>query len=221
MQCEKFEKLDILIDNPRSWMWEYIGQIEEICKKYSKNVRIFQNASEIENGDVMFILSCDRILKKELLGLHKNNIVIHESDLPKGRGWSPLSWQVENGLNEIPITMFEASEYLDAGDWYIKDVIILNGFELIDELRYKQASKTINMIDLYLWQSPVFANKQVGIESKFQKRKEENQEINIEKTIKDQFNKLRVCDNDRYPAHFYMIDKNGNRQKYIIKIYKD
>lgn len=217
----KFENIDILIDNPDSWMWKYIASIQEVCNRYSRVVRVFKNASEIRYGDIMFILGCDKILNKKLLQMHTSNVVVHESDLPYGKGWSPLSWQVESGLNEIPITMFEASNDLDAGDWYIKDVITLDGFELIDELRYKQADKTMKMIDLYLEQFPVFPNKQIGIETKFQKRKEENQEINIEKTIKEQFNKLRVCDNDRYPAHFFMVDKNGNRQKYIIKIYKD
>ena len=41
-------------------------------------------------------------------------------------------------------------------------------------------------------------------------------ELNVSKTIKEQFNLLRVCDNERYPAFFYL-----NNKKYIIKIYGD
>ena len=41
-------------------------------------------------------------------------------------------------------------------------------------------------------------------------------ELNINKTLKSQFNLLRICSNDFYPAFF----KHKNN-KYIIKIFKD
>ena len=207
-------KLDILIDNPNSWFWDYIDFLVYILKKYGE-VRIFKNHNEIKNGDILFILSCDKILKKDILKKHKNNIVIHESDLPKGKGWSPVSYQVEEGKNKIPITLFEADEKVDSGSWYIKDFINLDGSELVDEIRKKQAFKTIEMIEKYLLNYPMKPKIQNGKESFYPKRTQKNQEININNSIKEEFNKLRVCDNERYPAHFYL---NGN--KYIIKIYK-
>jgi len=210
----KLKQLDILIDNPNSWFWGYIDFLIYILKKYGK-VRIFKTHEEIKNGDILFILSCDRILKKETLKKHNHNIVIHASDLPQGKGWSPISYQIEEGKNKIPITLFEADEKLDSGDWYLKDFIVLDGSELIDEIRKKQALKTIEMIERYLLNYPIKANKQIGKESFYQKRTPKNQELDINKTIKEQFNKLRVCDNKRYPAHFYI-----NGKKYILKIYK-
>jgi len=207
-------KLDILIDNPNSWFWEYIDFLVYILKRYGK-VSIFKNHNEIEDGDILFILSCDKILKKDILKKHKNNIVIHESDLPKGKGWSPVSYQVEEGKNKIPITLFEADEKVDSGSWYIKDFINLDGSELIDEIRKKQAFKTIEIIEKYLLNYPIKPKKQKGKESFYPKRTQKNQELDINKTIKEEFNKLRVCDNERYPAHFYISGK-----KYILKIYK-
>ena len=47
------------------------------------------------------------------------------------------------------------------------------------------------------------------------KRNSNDSEINIKKSIKSQFNLLRICDNERYPAFFKF--KN---QKYILKIFK-
>ncbi len=219
MRCEKFEKLDILIDNASSWMWEHIGQTEEVCKQYSKNVRIFKHASEIENGDVMFILSCDRILKKDFLAFHKHNIIIHESDLPKGKGWSPMSWQVEAGINSIIITLFEAREQLDSGDWYLKSTLELDGSDLIDEIRRKQALKTIEMMESFLKMYPLKAKTQSGNETIYSKRTMLNQQLDKDKTIAEQFDKLRVCDNDRYPAHF-VIERGGVTHRYMLKIYK-
>ena len=57
---------------------------------------------------------------------------------------------------------------------------------------------------------------QFGKQSFYPKRTEKDSELKITKTIKEQFNLLRVCDNDRYPAFFYINDK-----KYILKIYND
>jgi len=213
MKSKKFKYLDVLIDNPKSWMWQYVESLENILEKYGEHMRFFKSVNEIEHGDVMFVLSCDRILKKQDLQKHKNNIVIHESDLPKGKGWSPLSYQVEQGINKIPVTLFEATIKLDSGDWYIKDFIELDGTELVDNIRKKQAEKTFDIIVQYLQGYPMKPYRQCCDENFYEKRTSQNQELNINKTIKDQFNKLRVSDNQMYPAHFSYRGK-----KYILKI---
>ena len=213
MKLKKFNELDVLIDNPNSWMWLYCEKLVNILSDFSNTVRVFRNSNEIISGEILFILSCDRILKSDDLDKHNNNIVIHESDLPRGKGWSPLSYQIEEGLNHIPITLFEACEELDAGKWYLKDNIILNGSELIDELRYKQASKSFDMIENYLKCYPCEENIQTGEETHYNKRTSNNQLLDVNKSLKEQFDLFRVCDNDNYPAHFVI-----NNQKYILKI---
>ena len=50
-----------------------------------------------------------------ILALHKNNLVIHASDLPQGKGWSPMPWQIAEGRNDIVFTLFEAVAGVDAG----------------------------------------------------------------------------------------------------------
>ena len=46
-------------------------------------------------------------------------------------------------------------------------------------------------------------------------RNSNDSEININKSIKSQFNLLRICDNERYPAFFKYKNK-----KFILKIFK-
>ena len=46
------------------------------------------------------------------------------------------------------------------------------------------------------------------------KRKPEDSEIDISKSIDQQFNLLRVSDNERYPAFFY---KNGKKFKLTME----
>lgn len=209
-----FSKIDLLIDNPNSWIWKYKDKILCVLNEYATENRIFREHHEIKPGDILFVLSCDKILNKELLALHTNNIVIHESDLPEGKGWSPVSWQVEKGINEIPVTLFEAAEGVDGGDYYIKSAITLSGHELIDQIREKQIQKTMAMMKEFLDNYPLPPCLPQGAETFFPKREEKNQALDIHDSIRNQFNKLRVCDNERYPAHFYI-----NNQKYILKIY--
>ena len=55
---------------------------------------------------------------------------------------------------------------------------------------------------------------QLGKTSFYRKRTKKDSEININKSIRKQFNLLRVTDNKRYPAFFYF-----KKKKYILKIY--
>jgi len=211
-----FSKIDVLIDNPDSWIWEYESEILRLLSGFTKQLHIYKDMNLIDAGDILFLLSCNRLLPENILSRHINNIIVHESDLPKGKGWSPLSWQVEAGYNEIPITLFEAAKKVDNGAWYLKDKIILSGYELIDEIREKQLRKTLEMIDYFLKNYPMFPKPQKGDETFYPKRNFKHQELDINATIMDMFNKLRVCDNERYPAHFYI-----NNKKYIFKIYRE
>jgi methionyl-tRNA formyltransferase len=208
-------KITILTDNPNSWILPYVDTLREKLIDNHEVVHIFSQ-TEIQKGDILFLLSCENIIKKETLSLNKNNIVIHPSDLPKGRGWSPLAWQIIEGVNEIPISLFEAVESVDAGDIYIKDIIKLEGHDLNDEIKNIQGEKTINMAIRYVNLYPMAGLKQVDTDATYyKKRKDSDNKLDIEKSIKEQFNLLRIVDNEKYPAHFEIEGK-----KYFIKIYK-
>lgn len=208
-------KITILTDNPNSWIIPYVKDLKKELNKTHKLHHVY-TTSDIVGGDIMLILSCENILKKEFLQLHKSNIVVHPSKLPQGKGWSPLAWQVLEGLNKIPVSLFEAVEDVDAGEVYIVDYIELKGHELNDEIKHKQGLLTIKMIKQYINKfNTIKGIPQSGEESFYPRRKQKENELNINKTIAEQFNLLRVVDNERYPAHFYIGD-----QKYVIKIYK-
>jgi len=62
------------------------------------------NANELLTGEFCFYLSYGKIVSKDMLSRFKHNLVVHESDLPQGKGWSPLTWQILEGKNRIPVT---------------------------------------------------------------------------------------------------------------------
>ena len=110
-------KITILTDNPNSWILPYVEELKSELSEHELT-HIF-SPSNIVGGDIMLVLSCEKILKEEYLKLHKSNVVVHPSKVPLGKGWSPLAWQVLEGSNNIPVSLFEAVEAVDAGDVYI------------------------------------------------------------------------------------------------------
>lgn len=209
-------RITILTDNPKSWVIPYAKELKERLSENHEVTHVF-SSKDIKEGDLMLILSCERILKDFHLSFHKSNIVVHPSELPKGKGWSPLAWQVLEGKNRIPLTLFEANDKVDDGYIYQVDYLELDGNELNDEIKYLQGLKTIEMIQRYI---DGFESRngipQNGDETFYEKRTFRDSELNVNKTINEQFNLLRVVDNERYPAFFL---RDG--VKYILKIYKE
>ena len=213
----KLKKLNITLitDNPKSWIMPFAAKLRETLRK-KHDVRWVFNPAKIQPSDLAVFLSCETIVKSNILRLSKHNLVVHPSRLPKGRGWSPLAWQILEGKNKIPVTMFEAAESVDSGEIYFQDQIIFEGHELVDELRQKQGGKAIALVEKFVQRYPKISSRaQQGRPSYYRRRTPLDSELQIEQSLKAQFNLLRVADNERYPAFFYY-----RGHKYVLKIYK-
>lgn len=176
-----------ILTSPNQWFESYADDLAERLG----GVSIYTNHKQIKQSyDVLFILSYHRLLEEYYLKLNKHNIVIHASDLPQGKGWAPLFWQVLEGKHEITFTIFEASSGADNGDIYFQKNLFLTGYELNEELRQKQAKLTIQMCLEFVETYPSYlpAKKQRGEESFYPKRPPEDSKLDINKTIKEQFN---------------------------------
>ena len=207
------EKYDItILTNQKSWMNKYNFILKSELENLGHCVKIIHSKKDLLSGDIAFFLSCFEIISEEYLNLHTHNIVVHASDLPKGKGWSPASWQILEGKNDIPITLFEATNSVDAGDYYIKDILHLDGYELIDDWQNKLGQKIIEMCLSYVKNYKNMSGiSQEGDETFYKRRKAEDSELDINKTLKEQFNLLRIVDNNNYPAYF----KYGKNTYYI------
>lgn len=209
-------KITLILDSKDSWFVDHAKKLQLILKK-EHTTEIIYNFNEMTKGDIAFFLSVTKICPPEKLALHTHNIVIHASDLPKGKGWSPMPWQILEGKNEIALSLFEAAEKVDSGVIYIKDKVVYEGHELIDELREKMAAKmsemAVNYVEHY---DTITGEEQIGEETFYQKRTPHDSELDITQSLLQQFNLLRTIDNERYPAFFY---KDGF--KYLLKISKE
>lgn len=206
-----------MTDSINSWFISYGNKLTIELIKLKHDVKYVFDKSNIREGDVCFILSCSKIIEKQYLKRNKNNIVVHASDLPSGKGFSPLQWQILENKNDIILTLFEAVEEVDAGPYYIKEKLSFDGTELYEELRYKLAQRIIDMCIYYVMHiNEITAIPQMGIESFYRKRTKNDDEIDPNKTINELFNHFRIADNEIFPLFFYYKGK-----KYFLKIYNN
>lgn len=208
--------ITILVDNPKSWIVPFAERIRDDLTMRGHHALLVHSVKEVGKGDTLFLLGCERLITKETLALNTHNIVVHPSDLPKGRGFSPLTWLILEGAHDVPITLFEATEGADEGPWYFKDVIHFEGHELNEALKRAQGEKTMDLVLTFVDQyDSLQVHEQAGESSWYPRRAAKDSELDPGKTIAEQFDLLRVVDNERYPAFFTHRDHT-----YIIKIFK-
>ena len=124
-----------MLSDGGSWLNAALPELIAVLWQRGHAVRWIHNPAQLASGDVCLLLSCGRLLSAEQLALHRHNLVVHESALPQGQGWSPMTWQILEGASYIPITLFEATADLDPGPIYPQQHIARQCYELVEEWR--------------------------------------------------------------------------------------
>ncbi|MDT8993101.1 formyltransferase family protein [Curvibacter sp. APW13] len=200
-----------------SWISPYVDELAEEWVLAGHTVRIAHRVEQALPADFCFCLSFSRIVSAEVRKQYRHTLVVHESELPDGRGWAPMTWQILEGKNRIPVTLIEAVDAVDAGPIYLQEWITLNGTELNPEWRLLQAQATLDLCMQWVKAYPAIVDRarpQTGAGSVYARRRPTDSRLDPSKTLAEQFNLLRVVDNDQYPAYFEMA---GVRYKISIK----
>jgi methionyl-tRNA formyltransferase len=194
--------VSVLVDN-ESWVLPYAERLVAAARADGHMACLVRHAMDLPEGDVAFFLGCLHLVPTSVRARHNVNLVVHESDLPKGRGFAPVTWQVLEGRDTIPVCLLEAVEEPDAGGIVLRDEIRLAGTELCDELRRLQGETTVDLCLRYLRaeRSPEPV-RQAGVATWYRRRRPADSELDPEQTLAEQFNLLRVVDNQAYPAFF-------------------
>ncbi len=206
-----------ICSDQHSWINSSLPRLIIDCSRAGRQVSWAHDAALLTGGDVCLYLSYGRITGSEVLARYRHNLVIHESRLPLGRGWSPLTWQVLEGAERIAVTLFEAADAVDCGPIYLQEEMLLDGHELVDDLRRKQAASTLRLCRAFLANYPESASQpqaQTGAPTYFRRRAPADGQLDIELPLRAQFNLLRVSDNQRYPAWFEIF---GQRYRLLIE----
>ena len=198
-----------------SWVLPYAKEVANYLSSNGDKANLCHDSEDIPTNGITFFFSWLKIIPPELLDRSYLNLVIHASDLPKGRGFSPMPWQIIQGNNEIVVCLFEAVSELDAGPVVFRDKINFKGHELIDELRKKLGEIHINLVTRYLDEVQPTAGvpQEKNVSQHYKRRTNDDSELDLSKTIEEQFNLLRTVDNKNYPAFF---DYQEHRYKLVI-----
>lgn len=180
-------------------------------------VEIVRNSCEAKGGDICFLVSCTEILPLDFMDSYSYVLVIHASDLPKGRGWSPHIWQIINGESVVVVSLLEASEKVDCGDIWTKSAHNIPKYFLYDDIMNIVNQSHLDLMDYALenYSTVVpYAQAMDADATYFPKRAPSDSEISPFDSIADQFDVLRVCDKNRFPSFFYL---HGKKFKIIIE----
>lgn len=205
--------ISVVVDTA-GWFDDHAQQLVAKLRASGHTSWFVRSQEEVVEGDVAFFLSCMRITPPHILARNGWNFVVHASDLPKGRGFSPVVWQVLEGATEIPVSMIVMTEEVDAGKIAMRRRFALAGHELNEEIRGVLGNTVVEMcLEMAERSSAPDLQPQLGSPTWYQRRYPSDSQLDPARTIAEQFNLLRVVDNERYPAFF---DLHGHR--YVLRI---
>lgn len=205
MSEKRAGKVSVLVDND-SWILPYAEELTQNLRESCIDARLVRKPEDIQEGWACFLLGCIHIISNNFLKRNKHNLVVHESDLPKGRGFAPMAWQILEGQNSIPVCLVEASaDQPDSGDIWLKDSIELEGHEFLPTWRHLQGRKTVELCQNFITEYDALSpRKQTGEPTWYRRRRPRDSELDATKPLEEQINLLRIVDNQRYPAFFKM-----------------
>ena len=126
-------------------------------------------------------------------------IVFHMTDLPYGRGGSPLQNLIVRGHKDTKISALKVVENLDAGPIYLKKNLNLDGTA---DAIFKRASGVIKEMIIEIIENDLKPVPQVGSPVIFKRRTPAESNLENVRSIKEAYDHIRMLDGEGYPPAF-------------------
>ncbi len=135
-------------------------------------------------------------------------VIFHMTDLPYGRGGSPLQNLIQRGYRETKISALRCIKEMDAGPVYMKKPLCLEG--AASEIFMRTTEIMEDMIIEIVENEPE-PKPQEGKPVLFERRKPEQSDLAQAdtQTLNDFFDFIRMLDAEGYPRAF--LDQHGHR----------
>lgn len=138
-------------------------------------------------------------------------VIFHMTDVPFGRGGSPLQNLIIRGYQETKITALRCSEGIDAGPVYLKRPLSLLGNA---EEIYIRANAIIQDMIVEILRTRPEPVPQQGEVTTFKRRKPEESNLDGSTTLNELFDRIRMMDADGYPPAFWDV---GNFRLHVTR----
>lgn len=130
-------------------------------------------------------------------------IVFHMTDLPFGRGGSPLQNLIIRGHKETKVSALRVVEEMDAGDIYLKKPLSLEG--TAEEI-FVKTDQLIELMIQDILKENIKPSPQKGEVVDFKRRTPEEGQINELEDLKTIFDYIRMLDAPTYPKAYVELD---------------
>ncbi|WP_413521003.1 formyltransferase family protein [Psychrobacter glacincola] len=184
-------------------------------------IELVRQKKHLSGGDILFLISCTEIIDSRDRNAYTSCLVLHASDLPQGRGWSPHIWSILEGKEELTLTLLEASDKVDSGKIWKKLKFQVPKHALWNEINKQVFEREIELINFAVsnLNNIVPKPQNLSIEpTYYPKRTPADSAIDPQKSIESQFDKIRVCDPERFPAY---IEIYGEKYKVTLEKIND
>lgn len=129
-------------------------------------------------------------------------VIFHMTDLPYGRGGSPLQNLITRGIYETKISALRCVEEMDAGPIYLKKPFSLHGSA--EEIFLRASDVIEDMIVEILEKLPVPVP-QEGAPTVFKRRRPEESNLAAAQSLEQMFDLIRMLDAEGYPNAFLNV----------------
>lgn len=113
-----------------------------------------QRLSEIRDilaPDVVFCLGWRTLIPMEVLECAPlGGVAVHDSLLPRLRGFAPTNWGLVLGHDCLGATLFQLTHAMDAGDIYFQEAIAPESSESYESIQEKIAAVSVRLFDQFL-----------------------------------------------------------------------
>ncbi len=119
---------------------------------YSNQIKpsAYKEVLEKIKPDIAFAIGWRYLIKKDAYTLPpKGTLIIHDSLLPKYRGFAPMNWAIINGETETGVTLFYIDDGTDSGP--IVD-------QMATEIKFTDTAKTLDEKIIQLYEEIIIRN---------------------------------------------------------------
>ena len=128
-------------------------------------------------------------------------VCFHMTDVPYGRGGSPLQNLIVRGHTETKVSALRMTKDLDSGPVYFKRGISLSGSAM--DIYERLVPICFEMIKKIVLEE-IKPTDQVGVATKFKRRLPEESDIDQIKSIENLYDHIRMLDAPDYPPAFLL-----------------
>ena len=188
------------IENAEALSMRYPEHIFEIITDKAK---LTADALKKINPIYIFFPHWSWIIPEDIYGCF-NCVVFHMTDLPFGRGGSPLQNLIARGIYDTKISAIKASRGIDTGDIYDKEPVDISTGNADQILRNISSVIFNTMIPRFIEDSPIPC-KQVGETVIFKRRTPEQSEIPEGLSQRQIYDYIRMLDGEGCPTAYHRV----------------